>query len=90
MSSHTPGPWKIWVDNEVRVRTVSTRPKNITKVFNYGDQDTTFANARLIAAAPEMYEMLSKLLKFEGYAFNECEALVWKDARALLARIKGT
>ncbi len=57
MSKHTPGPWDVESDgtsvamaNQVCV--VAPSP-------DWADNDTTKANARLIAAAPELLEALS-------------------------------
>lgn len=95
MIPYTPGPWKMWIDNDVKVRSVAQHPKNIAKVFNDGDQDATFANARLIAAAPEMLALIQQLSRttvghgcvpLEG---NDGKSGFIGDARAFLAKIEG-
>jgi len=58
---------------------------SIAKVSVQEDDRTEAANARLIAAAPEMREMIDRLLR-EWLTYTDFE----KDARALLARIDGT
>lgn len=59
--NHTPGPWRIEPDDSAR------RPHNIlgegltiaqTYWNEHADEDRCEANARLIAAAPELYEEL--------------------------------
>ena len=71
MSTHTPGPWfadeyKVWGHKEVEYEGGVGGPR-----FSYKIADATlhnpwkfeeqYANARLIAAAPELYEALKSL-----------------------------
>ncbi len=95
MSSHTPGPWEIltydWGDKFGGVKPF------IDPFGNYVIQSKTeepfiafvnwFANARLIAAAPEMKELL------EGELYREeAGVLSWEreaKIRAILKRIEG-
>ncbi len=58
-SKFTPGPWNAKVDVD-RERFLIDSP-SIILAITCGGNDA--ANARLIAKAPEMYEMLSGLLK---------------------------
>ena len=51
--------------------------------YVYGDDDTSLANAQLIESAPEMFEMLSKLVR-------ECQirdVSRFKEAKQLLTKI---
>ena len=92
---HTPGPWKAYDDDGT-----GTLPCVLSDKVNAGGnfyvaQCNVFADARLIAAAPEMYEMLKTL------AFQPCDHVVYgcsiscpyacpyAKARALLVRIEG-
>lgn len=68
MSKHTPGPWEVvkhkydernslqiraeWHDDNILLASVGT--------FEVNDMEQ--ANARLIAAAPDMYELLNSIL----------------------------
>ena len=77
MNKHTPGPWKHW-GYQVQVETkniVEYHGLNMPEVIPVGtafkqtrgaktvpDQDACYANARLMAAAPEMLETLENLL----------------------------
>jgi hypothetical protein len=83
-ATHTPGPWAVGTrdtaDNTLAIGDggkasplayVSPRP--------FYD-DTQEANARLIAAAPEMYEILQSIAS---------PGINHGAARALIARIKG-
>jgi hypothetical protein len=73
MSKHTPGPWTIKVDknqydtffNE-EVYAIYSKPNADTNILicDAGaiEYDENKANAKLIAAAPEMFEMLEHIL----------------------------
>ena len=73
MTKHTRGPWKVADDIKKcpGVRTSNGFICFTPKVFKYTDQEERYieelkekeANARLIAAAPEMYEALTKLVE---------------------------
>ncbi len=108
MSNHTPGPWKCVESNSARTfNQISIRPVRpvikglqlpLAKVmrgdlFEYGGGDGQ-ANARLIAAAPELMTALQMLydetadyirLNNLGGMDNQCMQL----ARAALARAVG-
>jgi hypothetical protein len=90
-ATHTPGPWQI----------EDCTPGESTGLrFEVGTKDSVIArttdgwkearaNARLIAAAPEMYEVLSELLDTlemsKGYGFDE----EYEKAREVLAKVEG-
>jgi len=70
MSKHTPGPWHVGVvekmevlsdHGRLRLEPGGTTLYPICKVVMF-DREEDEANARLIAAAPEMYEALRELL----------------------------
>jgi len=98
MSAYTPGPWAIYED--VPDRLIGMRA--IIAVNLSGDYGITIcnpspmgeANARLIAAAPELADALRATLRcLEWHAERHgagMDAKVAADARALLARIEGT
>lgn len=80
-AQHTPGPWRIGGDvmrdggpcldimadvNGCRVASVPRPPVNSSNEFRGAIQD---ANARLIAAAPDLVAALREIAKGEG-AFN--------------------
>lgn len=86
MSKHTPGPWvlsRARHNNSLFVR--ESRNPCATAVARIGithvDHD---ANARLIAAAPELYEALRGVLRVADRATVEFDA-----ARAALAKADG-
>ena len=78
----TPGPW---VTDGMCVRT--TAGLLVARCTSVPDRSINSAkeNARLIAAAPEMYKLLEY---FADGGMNDTAAS--KDVRSLLARIDGT
>ena len=95
MSEFTKGKWEalflhgevICSDRNVIVaRTASLRHCYHLREKNKADDERT-ANARLIAAAPEMYELLKVLVQREYD--NTVTALLALEAEKLLARIDG-
>lgn len=100
----TPGPWKVadihangFYGNNGEAM-VSAEDRRICAVdcataFKRGQGYTHVcaerdANARLIAAAPELVEALRAIVPFaDDFTASGCEAI--RNARALLARIEG-
>lgn len=74
-ASHTPGPWATYCENRpirgscVRaVHTIEGQSKYpVANVYGAGPENN--ANARLIAAAPEMLDILEMLIKHESKEF---------------------
>ena len=104
---HTKGPWEIAADSRtlrqqllmggIAIKAYAPRYDEKCAIFNistnktFGGDGVTEANARLIAAAPTMYEALKALaesLDWESkrsgttYAGHE-------DARAAIAKVEG-
>lgn len=79
MSKHTPGPWFSQYDDngfyEIGSEAVSLR-----LAFTHGEGDTDEANARLIAAAPEMLAAL----EFLTHAPILNSVSTWQEARRLV------
>jgi len=101
MNKHTPGPWKqgksggiswynIYANNEtVRVARVfdpSPAPNHKAEGFEIEE-----ANARLIAAAPELLEALEEIATQAGGTFHNNPELAKGvlQARAAIAKAKG-
>ena len=96
MNDHTPGPWYVDGTDGIYSAGPGTEqhplPAGVTwRVVGHGairgrrDEQEVRANARLIAAAPEMYDMLQRaveLLKIHRANLDEDEPIV-----RLLARI---
>jgi hypothetical protein len=83
MSKHTPGPWKFVIHNRVEIvgpKDSSGWPMQV--VYNCGmpDDATAIANARLIAAAPELLEALEYLA--DEYQYMPKAGAVYEKAMA--------
>lgn len=81
-AKHTPGPWDIKFDS---IRSL-TKPKYVAGIITVNnDHDEAKANARLIAAAPELLNALKDMVAtFSGYQGMELTA-----ARAAIAKATG-
>lgn len=66
-NKHTPAPWRL--DKDLILARDGTSP---ARAHEYSDANEVSANARLIAAAPEMLEQLEQVLEHLR-AFNEIE-----------------
>jgi hypothetical protein len=85
MSKHTPGPWTVGGPTGYFYQ-LEINP-SIGKVYGAGEE--LKANARLIAAAPELLEVLEELMSMRSKCYIPISPL-WDDkARAVLARVKG-
>jgi hypothetical protein len=81
----TPGPWHDSGNTEYEIYKGNKPIASVIPTFTAEDE----ANARLIAAAPEMFEVLSELLDTlemsKGYGFDE----EYEKAREVLAKVEG-
>ena len=93
MSAWTPGPW------EVRPGWLSGVMSDVTDAdgcaiawTNRHRPRAQEANARLIAASPDLYEALTEVIRVSSVSFdgkpNEI-AEAYKAARAALSKVKG-
>jgi hypothetical protein len=84
-AKHTPGPWHVQYpsSNDPELAIVGG---GIVIADMYGVHDTPQANARLIAAAPELLELVRA---YSGTVEPVTLAKLDKLAKALLARIDG-
>lgn len=73
----TPAPWKVKIKNEgiadicgEKIRSQQHGDREIANLFRADDRhdaiEEWMANIRLIAAAPEMYEILDEILMSDG------------------------
>jgi hypothetical protein len=95
-AQHTPGPWVVVAGNQRRAVRVCAKSETISvaTVHSLTDQD---ANARLIAAAPDMLAALREydayMSRFyrdtDGGPMSEPNRASWKAARAAIARAEG-
>lgn len=62
MSGHTAGPWKLDGSRRVLGKAFDDSYKSIVDQVRGGSPETADANARLIAAAPDLFEACNGLL----------------------------
>jgi hypothetical protein len=93
MSGHTPGPWRVINDGVIGVQMGRWGGFALPDSGTH-DQDTALANARLIAAAPELLAAL-KMLAYD-YALmcgdgmtDATQPKVLADATAAIAKAEG-
>ena len=74
----------IWPDGIRKMKVASTDDGSF-------DRSTNLANARLIAAAPEMYEALQMFLAYndQGGPLHFDTDAMWAKARSVMAKIEG-
>jgi hypothetical protein len=103
VSKHTPGLWKVGDEAEGLWVYVDPNQNVICDIVGRNDPhimtDEDYANAYLIAAAPELLGALeaTALLAHElsngiahgGKRFDDCDASVCTRNRALIAKAKG-
>lgn len=87
MSKHTPGPWEVF-HHSIGTGVTSTKAFDVSDVAHCSGfnsrrtRDEELANARLIAAAPELLEVLKEIMSWE-----ENEQMRWaQKARAAIAK----
>lgn len=106
-AQHTPGPWRLDDYNTIRadrpndddavpIATWTCSPLGLDHAGSCTRPviwDEAVANARLIAAAPDLLEALELLCAkfdiFEGEPFHNCSDSPWAIARAAIAKAKG-
>jgi hypothetical protein len=95
MSEHTPGPWIELPDfatGNDSITIVSKKANRYVALAGFQDECQHKANARLIAAAPEMFEALQRITDCYGVGYKNADDLAralssyMTDARALLAK----
>ena len=86
-SKRTPGPWKVSNDDATRING-GGRPYSIVVAETCGYQGAREANARLIAAAPDLLAAL-KTAKQCALGFGERSAIVTAQIDAAIAKAEG-
>lgn len=64
MSKHTPGPWYVGYGETWASINAETGEPSRLALCNEQDGAVNFANARLMAVAPELYEVAETLLDY--------------------------
>lgn len=80
MSKHTPGPWRSFERGVTFHYWVVKVANRVIAKITGEDQE---ANARLIAAAPELLEALEKMVKQFGYEVVHKDGLVHDEHDAI-------
>lgn len=92
-ATHTPGPWSSGGHDGKRCELVASEWGTVAAVWPIGASDQETANARLIAAAPELLAMLEKLVPappdLGELDLGEEDNALLDEARALIAKAKG-
>jgi hypothetical protein len=92
MSKHTPGPWQV---HGSHIYTADPERALLAQVFNSGSKASDYplqANARLIAAAPELLEALKECLPYVGQTLANTGSMdaYYTEAKACAAIAKAT
>ena len=90
---HTPGPWNTIWESGTHIIDANAGKTDIAHVINRGNPDTTEANARLIAAAPELLEALQMVNAFYSEGVDEedpTERSVMAAVRAAIGKAAPT
>jgi hypothetical protein len=85
----TPGPWFVSEPNDPDHTGLLIKPIPGDVVAEIDVLPNAIANARLIAAAPELYEALAALVKTADMYWTPCKSTQWPaldEARAALAK----
>ena len=92
--SHTPGPWK--ADDKGKAVFIPLRAHHCEQLgiqvgfVSWEDDKESLANARLIAAAPDLLEVLQWFMPFiESEQDDERQAPWVEKARAAIAKAEG-
>jgi hypothetical protein len=93
-AKHTPGPWLqvgAWVEVERDdIPDICTcNPRDIGQDHLKWNWKTVHANARLIAAAPDLLEALNAMLTHMGMDEDEWNKPTFDQARAAIAKATG-
>jgi hypothetical protein len=83
--SYTPGPWK----HRPSIYGTKYRYVQIGKEENYTTAELILADARLISAAPDLYEALQEIVDAaDGTGWDQLDA-TFTRARAALKKARG-
>jgi hypothetical protein len=93
-TKHTPGPWEVMKNEPTVIRGHNRdKPYSFSLAETMGYKENREANARLIAAAPDMLDILeqvSDMVIAGSYPDGPCmERYLMEDVRAVIAKAKG-
>lgn len=97
MSKHTPGPWSMCLSRsnaaflvrDTENRLVCDMSWHSSSRQHYPLRDESAANARLIAAAPDLLSALNAMLTHMGMDEDEWNKPTFDQARAAIAKATG-
>jgi len=81
MNKWTPGPWKgdafeVWSTRSVRINLTTVATPRVAMVDDHNAEDfSAKSTAHLIAAAPELYEALEKLVSEFGGSLEQLDRI---------------
>jgi hypothetical protein len=87
--NYTKGEWQYWPDTG-EIKSALLKNNGFVKVCDVTVQDSPerlLVNARLIAAAPRLYEALKEI--YEGDADHVPSDEVWERAKKAIAKAEG-
>jgi len=97
-AAHTPGPWEVLTDEPDSYCAIESNGLTVATIegmdvyavaaedcYDYGP--VTAANARLIAAAPELLKALTQMIDWDGGKRTAIDAMA--NARAIVAKATG-
>ena len=94
-AKHTQGPWEAVIQPGCHavIASLSGGPKAVAIIGNNtpddGNEPMRFANARLMAAAPDLLEALTGLLEVVNVRIDDPRTQQFDKARAAIARATG-
>jgi hypothetical protein len=86
-TKHTPGPWRYQENSDAYTHIVRAGTDDYICGCGQGSDGTCEANARLIAAAPELLEALEEFVASRGASTDFARAYV--KAEAVIRKAKG-
>lgn len=87
---HTPGPWKVVTEDGLTgVRAMRGLANLELWLSDVGSYEKQLANAQLIAAAPEMLEMLRHMVRWNNSELNWDISEVQQMLKALISKAEG-
>lgn len=91
MTNYTPRPWEAFREDNGEWSIESTYGTIATVVGeNCGPQEQVVADAMLLAAAPDLMEVLQELVEFaDNDTAVQPGALIWQEARTVISKAKG-
>lgn len=93
MTDHTPTPWMFLDGNAGNYKVIAHQNADrhdIAWTFHGVGEKEQIANARLIAAAPELLESLQNAVALWGHLSTDATQTVWVDqSRAAIAKATG-